>query len=799
MDAFVHDLRMATRALRNRPGLAVVSIFALAVGIGANAAIFGVVKGVLGPLPYPGAERIVALYEDREGDGTGMMSLAPAELLALDADERTFEQVAAWSPGSVTVTGEPHAETVTATNLTHDFLDLLGDSLERGRDFTESDVEAGTPVTLVGWELWHRRWGADPDLLGSEIVLDGEAHTVIGITGRDVGRLGGTDRLFLPLRFTPEQEISVSWHNFRALARHREGIDPAVLRERVAAVAGEAQEALGHDDEDPRTVYPTPLYDQWVGGFRRPLSLLMGAVGLLAVIACSNVANLQLARTLARRRELAMRLALGSGRGRLMRQLLAESCLLALLGGIAGLALAGLSMSGLRALVAHHLPRVDSIHLDPGVLAFALGLSLVAGLAVGGAPAWLMSRHRLTGTLQETSGLVVGSRSESWLRRGLVVAQVGLAVVLAVGAGLLLRSFSHLSAVDLGFDATAVVTSSLRVSSTSDFGETPELIGVFHDRLLDRLEGFPEIDRAALTNLLPGTGGRISSGVRLGQGSDEPVDAGIRVVSPGYLQVLDIPVLEGRPLSEDDESVALVNREFVRRHWPDADPLGQRIEVMGFWGIEGSFTVVGVVEDVKLTTLAPLVFPDVYLSSRNAPLPYMNVVMSTDASPGLVGERLRTVVAEIDPGQPVGTTRSLDEAVSNTFAQQRVNAVLLTLFAAIALVLAGVGEYAVIQYMVRQRTGEIGVRMALGARPGDVLAMVLRQGLGLVAAGIVVGLAGAWTASRLLASMLHGIAPNDPLTYLAVTGFLALVAAAACVVPARAATRVDPARTLRDP
>lgn len=803
MDSLLLDLKTALRSLHANRASAAAALVALGLGIGASAAIFSVVYGVLQPLPYPGGERFALVYEDRAGDRTSQMRLSAPEYLALDADTETFEALSGYLYAGALLEGEPYPESVGAVRLAHDFMDLLDSRPLWGREFTEADVD-GDPVVVLGHALWQRRFGADPGVVGSTITISDTPYQVIGVTDAEFTYFNDTDRVFFLLTFTPEQVNRNGTHNVLALGRLRADLSTAEADQHVRAIGDTAQRLDDHAADEHRDLYVYSLYDAWVGAVRRPLLVLMGAVGVLVLIACANVANLEIARGMARSRELAVRLALGARPSRLVRQLLTESLLLALLGGAVGVVVAWLSMSALRALIAANLPRADNIALDGRVLGFALLLSIAAGVLAGLAPAWVVSRQQLVDPIKEGGSTVAGSRGTALLRKAFLVAQVAMALVLGVGAGLLARSVGHLRAVDLGFEAPGVVIG--RVSVSRPEYRDGATLRRFLDDLRQQVARHPDVESVGLTNIPPGGGVLITEEFALAGNDDpEPIRALMQAADAGFFAALRINALRGRVLSADDEAaggepVVLVNETLARRFWTLDGAVGQQLRLAAQddapW-----MTVVGVVPDMRSSPLAPSTIPAVLLPATwrtAATMAYPSLVVRGDIDAETATAWLRTALGEIDDRLPAPTLQPLDDLVANSFARQRLNSILLGIFAGIASLLAAVGVYAVIQYVVRQRTAEIGIRIALGARVAEVVTMVLRQGVGLAVVGVLLGLGGAWAASRLIAGMLHGVAPTDALTYVASAAFLVAVATAASLLPAWRAGRVDPVIALRD-
>jgi putative ABC transport system permease protein len=801
METLLQDLRYAFRTLARSPGFAVVAVLTLALGIGANVAIFSVINAtLLRPLPYAEPDRLMMLYT-RYPDG-GQFSVSLPDFRDWREQAENFEQMAALSFSSSNLTGaEGEPERVQRANVTANFFPMLGARAEAGRLFLEEENRAGAePVVVLSHGFWQRRFGGDPGVIGQTINLHGSPFTVVGITPPGFRFQQDVD-VWTPLNLDGPQGRRSEY--LTVIGRVRPGVTLDQARTEMAAVGQRLAE------EYPETngilaVDVESLHEQTIGGLRPALIALMAAVGLVLLIACANVANLMLTRAAAREREMAVRAALGAGRGRIVRQLLTESLVVALIGGGVGLLLALWGIGALRNARAELIPRFAEVGIDAWVLGFALGLAVLTGVAFGLAPAMQFGRWGLSSSLRSGGRGMAGQKGACTLRAGLVLAQVALALMLLVGAGLLIRSFDRLQRVDVGFEPRNVLTTRVALPASQYSEDAPRI--AFYNGLLEEVAAAPGVQSAALVSGVPlsGSAGYWSFAI---EGRPEPapgtvVDAQPFAITPGYFQTMRIPVLQGRAFTEQDHAealrVAIINQEMVRRYWPEGNPIGARIT---FGDPEDPdtewMTVVGVVGDVRVTGLTDAPYPQIYTSYPQVALGSMVVALRTTRDPLSMAPIVRQAVHRLDPNLPVYDVKTMEQWLDEMIAQPRVGTALLGIFAAVALLLAAVGIYGLISYTVAQRTSEIGVRLALGAEPRDVLKLVVRQGMKPVLAGIGVGVVAAWIGTRLIRSLLFGVSATDPLTFAGVVLFLAAVALLASYLPARRATRVDPMIALR--
>jgi predicted permease len=796
MSAF-QDVRYGARMLTKRPGFALVAVVTLALGIGATTAIFTFVDAfLLRPLPYPEADRLTVVF-DVQPD----LEDAPASFLEFkdwSAQSQSFEQMTALFHTSFNFVGREGPERVRGAQVAENYFALLGAHPLAGRGFSAADHQPGAaPVALVGHGLWQNQFGGDPNLPGKSLVLNGTAYTVVGVMPPDAPSFSGQARteVWVPLEpHTPWRDRGT--HYLTVLARLKSGVDAPGAQAEMNVVAGRIAEA----NDSAHGARLVSLRTHLVGDTRDRLLLVFAAVGFVLLIALANVANLLLVRATGRVREFAIRAALGAGRRRLLRQLLTESVLLALLGGAAGGLLAVWLIDLIAAGWPPGVPRPERIGMDWRVLGFTAALSLLAGLLFGLAPAWRAARIDLNESLKENSGKATGDRGGRRTRSLLVVSEIALATMLLLGAGLMLKSFWRLQHVNPGFEPEGLLT--LQISLPSVRYPEARQRAAFFQEVLGRVEALPGVEAAGAVNNLPLGGGGMN-GDFLIEGhppfprGQEPLCEKY-IVSAGYFGAMGIPLRRGRVFTERDApgqpAVVIVNEKMAERFWPGEDPLGRR---MSWDGGESWSTVVGVVGDVKHTGLDRAPEFESYVPFLQVPATGMAVVVRTPAEPASLVRAVKNEISAVDKEQPVFSVRTMPEIVANSIARQRLSATLLGVGAALALLLASIGIYGVLAYAVTQRTHEIGVRIALGARAADVLRLVIRQGMGLALIGVSAGLVGALGLTRLLSGFLYGVSATDPLTFTTVALVLVAVALLACYVPARRATKIDPMVALR--
>jgi putative ABC transport system permease protein len=800
----MNDLRFALRQLLKNPGFTAVAVLTLALGIGATTAIFSVVHAVLlQPLPYPEPDRLVRIHETIPVRGVERVPVSVANYLDWRRQAASFSEMAAHRWLDINLTGAGEARRLKGARVTSGFFAVLGVPPILGRSFTaEEEARGRHQVALISEEMWRRDFGGEASVLGRSLTLDGEVHVVVGVMPSRMRYPSRGLDVWVPAAFFESELTQRGNHGWGVVARLKTGIKAAQAGIEVAGIAGRiAAEFEDVKDFNARVV---SLHEEVVGEKRTPLLVLLGAVGCVLAIACANVANLLLARASSRRKEFAIRASLGAGRGAILRQLLLESVTLSSVGGAFGILLAYAGVAVFRALPPQLLPRADEIRLSLPVLFFALGVSLGTGLLFGLVPAIRASGSDANEVLKEGGrGGSEGLRRNRY-RASLVVAEVALSMVLLAGAGLLLRSFIKLQEVDPGFRAEGVATADLLLPDSAY--PTGDRQAAVFQQVLERLRAQPGVEAAGAVFGLPQ--GRMRSKVTFeieGRGRSsgtDSTDANYRQVSQGYFSTLEIPLLRGREFGSADTTnsipVAVVNAAFVKRHFPGTPPgsiPSTRINIEG--GTNTWLRIVGVVGDVRSEGSSQPPEPEVFLPFSQRCWGYASLVVRTRQDPEAMGPVLRAAVAAVDSNLPIDAVRSLDSLLDENLADRRLHAQLLAGFSVLALVLAATGIYGVMAYSVSRRIQEIGIRMALGARLEDVLVLVLRQGMGLTLAGILIGLAGGLAVARALSGLLFGIQPTDPPTFGGVTVLLAAVALFACWWPARRAAKVDPMVALR--
>jgi putative ABC transport system permease protein len=803
MDRLTQDLRYAVRRLLLSRAFTATAVGTLALVIGANTAIFSVVSGVLmRPLPYREPDRLVRIWEANPGMNVPSFSTSRPNFEDWRRQARSFEELAAFRRGRANLVGAGEPETVETVAVSDGFFHLLGVSPAAGRSFAPGDDRPEAPrVALVTDAFTRGRFGVASAALGRSLILDGQAHEVVGVlpSGFRFGRFGPVD-VWMPLTPQPE-ETNRRHHLLGVIGRLAAGSTRQTATAELATIAGRLAEQ--YPDSNRGWTVRVVSFEEWVvdDSVRQGLWVLLGAVGFVLLIACANLAALQLARATARHREMAVRAALGAGRGRLLAQLLTESLLLSLAGGAVGLALAVWGVDVLRAFIPPAIPRVDEIGLDRSVLAFNLVVSVLTGLLFGILPA--LAASRLTGeSLREDSRTVTAGTGRRGFRRLLVGVEVALSIVLLVGAGLLARSFLHLQRVPLGFDPADVLSAQLS-PARSRYPDAARRRALYED-VLGRAQALPGVTSAALTNIAPFGGGNSGIDVTaadpptaLAPGQALAVDW--RAVSPDYFQTMRIPLLAGRTFAGTDTPegpcVVVVSQRLAQSLWPDQDAVGRRLKTGGATG--GFCAVLGVAGNVRNLELGEEPRAALYLALSQFPQGTMSLLVRSPLDRGALLAALRRELAAVDPELPLASIRSLDELVAGPAAEPRFNALLLGALACGALLLAAIGLYGLLSYWVSERTRELGVRMAVGARGGDVVALVMGQGLRVALTGVVAGALGAWAASRLLTGLLFGVSRGDPATYVVVSAVVAGTAALACYLPARRAARLDPLAALR--
>ncbi|MGC2890602.1 MAG: ABC transporter permease [Candidatus Acidiferrum sp.] len=806
MSKLLQDVRYAFRLLAKNPGFTAIAILTLALGIGANTAIFSVVNGVLlRPLPFRDPSRLVLIAEK---SSFPVISTSYENYMDWRDQSHSFESMEATRGGAITLTGAGEPERLNVQMATAGLFPMLGINPHIGRTFLpEEDRAGGTPVVLLSSGLWQRRFGGSQDIIGKAINLDSQPYTVVGVLPSGFQILQPAD-VFLPFmpwaRTLPDDR---NWHpGIIPLARLKPGVCRAQARAEMVGITKRLEQQYP-DYNTGTSADVVGLQDQIVRNSRPALLLLLGAVSFVLLIACVNVANLLLARAASRGREVAIRAALGAGRGRIVRQLLTESVLLSLAGGLLGVLMASAALGPLLKLAAGSVPQGAPIGLDPSVLAFTAGVSLFTGVLFGIMPAMRTAKLDLRKALNEGSRGATAGPGQHRLRGALVVMEIALAMLLLVGSGLLLRSFSRLQEVPPGFQPDHLLVADIPLSQTTY--AKPEDRYQFFDRLVERAKSLPGVRSAAAASFLPVSGGgsiiHFNITGRPPKSPHEFVAAGYRTITPNYLETLGVPLLQGRLFTQADNekapAVVVINAAMVHTFFPNENPLGKRLQLGALPEQEvPTMEIVGVVGDVR-PGLGIDPQAEMYLPYRQAdlvlPVFQLSLVMRTAGDPVLQTSALRSALAQIDPNQPLVKVRTMEENMATTVAQPRFRAWLIGIFAMLALVLAGVGVYGVMSYAVTQRTSEIGLRVTMGAQPQDVFHIIVGEGLRLSLLGVGIGLVTALALTRLLQSFLFGISAYDPLTFVGVSVLLTLVALAASFFPARRATRVDPLVALR--
>jgi putative ABC transport system permease protein len=810
MDTLLQDLRYGVRRLLGAPTFTAVVVLTLALGIGANTAVFSVVNAVLlRPLPYAEPERLVTVNHYYPGPTELEAPVSVPGFADYRDRARVFSGVAVEAPWNPNLTGRGEPERLQGARVSALYFSTLGVPAARGRTLLPEEDEPGrNNVVVLGDGLWRRLYGAAPDAVGSTLLLDGERYEVVGVmppTFRDV--FSRAVDLWTPLALPPEQLASTARTNewLSLVARVKPGIEVEQAASEMATLAEQLKREYQGSYPPDWTLKVTSLSERATGKIRPALLVLLGAVGFVLLIGCANVANLLLARAAARLKEVAIRTALGANRWQVVRQLLVESVLLALVGGAAGLLLAYAGVRTLATLNLGNLPGADELRIDGAVMAFTLGLSLVTGVLFGLAPALQTSRTNLRDALNESARGSTADRGGRRVRRALVVAEVALALTLLVGAGLLVKSFARLQGVQPGFDPANLLTLSLSLPQAKYPSDTQQI--AFFDQVLPRVAAVPGVQSVGATTTLP-FGGGWSTGTFGIEGRPEVADqpnpwGDIRIVSPDFFTALRVPLLEGRTFTERDGPdapwVVVVDEELARRYWPNEDPIGKRVTRGAPDGEEPEWwEVVGVVGHTMHEGLDAEARVQLYFPYRQVGRANMSLVVRTAGDPAAATNAVRQAIYSVDRDQPLAQLRTMDELLAASVGQRRLSVLLLGIFSGVALLLASVGIYGVMSHSVTQRSREIGVRMALGAARGNVLALVLRQGMALALVGVGIGLAGALALTRVIASQLYAVRATDPATFAAVAVLLAAVAAVATLLPALRATRVDPVVALRE-
>ena len=820
MEVLWQDLRFAWRTLRRSPGFAIIAVLTLAIGIGANTAIFSVINTViLRPLPFPDSQRIDWVWETDENRNVRRGTASQAEFLDWRDRNRSFEELAAWRELFFTVTGNGEPEQSWGAQVSANFFRLFRVTPVLGRDFLAEEEKPGHErVVMLGYGLWQRRYGGDPSILGRSITLDDEPYTIIGVLPRDFSLFGTSQQfdVWVPFGFD-RAKLDREVHEVIVFGRLRDGVATARAQAEMETIQSQLKKEYPAIDQKNGIVV-VGFHDDIVSGLKPMLMILFAAVAFVLLISCANVANLTLARGATREREIALRTALGANRNRVLRQLMTESVVLALIGGALGVLVAYGGLHLLRAFLPvtggssrGEIPRADSIGINAAVLYFTVGISALTGILLGLAPSIQTWRSELYESLKEGGRGSTEGRRSNWMRSALVVSEVALSVMLLTGAGLLIRSFFLLMSENLGFNPTNVLTMQVWLRETHV--SSGRQVVNYYQQAIERVNALPGVKSASAVNFPPlsGWNGLCDFDIqgRATPPSGQRFTSQYRVVDWRYLRTMGVALKAGRDFAASDGpstgGVAIVNEVLAHRYWPDQEPVGQQIRLefpatRGPWEPEPSsawLTIVGVASDVRDGPWSEPKGGQLYLLLDQNPSRIMHLVVRTQGDPTAMASAVRQSVESADPNQPVTEVRTMDDLIDASVVQRRLSMVLLGIFAAVATGLAGLGIYGVMAYSVAQRTHEIGVRMALGAEPGDVLRLMVRDGMRLAGIGLALGIAGSVATARYLETELFGVRPIDPITLTSVVLGLAAVAVAACYFPARRAAKVDPLVALR--
>ncbi len=813
MSSLLQDLRYALRLLIKNPGFALTAALIMALGIGANTAIFSIVnKVLLEPLPYRDSDRVVQIWHtppQSSFPGMSTFAVSPANFLDWQKQSRLFDKMAIYTGASFDITGAGKPESITASPVSTDFFSALGVEPIHGRVFRPDENNPGQNREVVlSYKFWQTHYANDPGALGKTITLDGDPYTIVGIMGPAMNKPDFA-RIWVPVALTPAAAAIRNNHNYLAVGRLKPGVTVEQAQAEMNTISQRLEQAYPAEDKGWGAVIH-PLRDETVGDVRPALLMMLGAVAFVLLIACANVANLLLARTFSRRKEIAIRTAMGALRPRIIQQLLGESVLISIIGGALGLLAAHFGIQLLLKLFANQLPQLGDIGLSAPVLAFTFVLSIATGVLSGLLPALNMTRGDVNTALKQGLGRTDAVSGSSATRSALVVVEVALSLVLLIGAGLMVRSLWRLQTIDPGFDQHNVLTMNVEVNKKLFASATEE--SQFFDQVLSRIRALPGVESAGAIDNLPLNGGSNQPVAVEGRPvvalSEQP-EVSVRVVTSGYFSAMRIPLLQGRPITDDDRAasapVVVISQSMAKQFWPNGDAIGHHLKLSFF--PDKDRQIVGIVGDVKQTGLnnstgiASLYWPAAQVSTpsqeswRSVPLA---LAVRTTVAPRTLATAITDAVHQVNKDVPVDNVLTLEEFVEETLSQNSANMQLLSIFGLLALVLSTVGIYSVLAYSVKRGMKDIGLRIAFGATRSDVMQFVVSQAIKPTAIGIVIGLAAAYSLSRLVKSMVYGVSARDTLTFVAVTTLLVLVAFLASLVPALRATRISPLAVIRD-
>jgi predicted permease len=814
LDSGWQDFKYGVRLLRRSPGFSTLAVLTIGLGIGANSAIFSVINGVVRkPLAYPDADRLMFITSQFPTLNFSKFWISPPEYFEFKENTKAFSHLAAYATGAMNLSEGDRPERVNAAFVTSSMFDVLGVRPQRGSVFSpEQDKPGADPVVVLSHEIWQRAFGGDPAMVGKTVMIQGLQRTVLGIMPPGFDLHDAKAQLWIPSGLDPNNRQNRGSHGFYLVGRLAPGVTPGQANAELDLMLKQQWRQWvpqGHVPNDTtHRMQMAPLQEEVVGNVKKALWVLQGAVALVLLIACANVANLLLARAESRHKEFAVRTALGAGKLRILRQFMTEGIVLSLLGAAAGLALAFWGLKALLAANPDSVPRAAEITLDPTVLGFTVGVALLTGLVFGLAPLLHMGEHAVSLSIKEGGVRTTSGAGRNRMRRGLVVAEIALAVMLVIGAGLLIKTFRNLTSVDAGFDVENRVTFGL-VLPQATYPDSQRVVNVVTE-LARRLEGVPGVARVSAMQGLPperqvNANDTNFEGYTPGPG-DPPANVDYyQTVTSGYFETMGIKMMSGRGFEGGDAiggPVVIINETLAKRFYNGLDPIGRRLSP-SFGPNPPVFTIVGVASDVKQGGLDAPAGTELYFNFEQsarligfAPR-QMNLVLETTRSLSSIAPAIREAVSAIDPGLPIVQMRTMEDVIGASLTRQRFLSLLLGIFAGVALLLAAIGTYGVLSYMVSERHREIGIRMALGAGNGQVVGLVLRQGITIAAIGIAVGVGGALALSRITQSLLYGVTPSDPATFALVAGVIALVATAACLIPMRRATLVNPLTAMR--